>query len=83
MWLQFTGIVLINFQFAARFFCGITFYHRHVFILLWCGLGSVEHGRAGCLECDKGYTSRYAMLKISALSEVRASWRLHGGVRQV
>ncbi|MBW6087092.1 hypothetical protein HTS61_02460 [Escherichia coli] len=37
----------------------------------------------GALECDKGYTSLYAMLKISALSEVRASWRLHGGVRQV
>ncbi|EFI5790582.1 hypothetical protein GP716_06220 [Escherichia coli] len=52
-------------------------------VLLWCCLGSVEHGRAGCMECDKGYTSLYAMLKISALSEMRASWRLHGGVRQV
>ncbi|EFA4519303.1 hypothetical protein E0355_04255 [Escherichia coli] len=83
MWLQFTGIVLIKFQFAASLFCGIAFYHRHAFILLWCGLGSVEHGRTGCLECDKGYTSLYAMLKISALSEVGASWRLHGGVRQV
>ncbi|QED77244.1 hypothetical protein FTV91_06090 [Escherichia coli] len=51
-------------------------------ILLWCCLGSVEHGRAGCPECDKGYTSLYAMLKISALSEVGASWRLHGGVRR-
>ena len=35
------------------------------------------------MECDKGYTSLYAMLKISALSEMRASWRLHGGVRQI
>ncbi|EFN7789503.1 hypothetical protein EGB99_23245, partial [Escherichia coli] len=60
-------------------FCGIAFYHRHFLVLLWCGLGSVEHGRAGCLECDKGYTSLYAMLKFSALSEAGTSWRLHGG----
>lgn len=37
----------------------------------------------GASECDKGYISLSVMLKISALSEVGASWRLHGGVRQV
>ncbi|QTA13788.1 hypothetical protein FYK20_24185 [Escherichia albertii] len=79
MWLQFTGIVFINFQFAASLFCGIAFYHRHGSVLLWCCQGSVEYGRAGRLECDKDYTSPKVVLKFSALSKAGASWRLHGG----
>ncbi len=73
LWLQFTGIVLIELQFPASLFCSIAFYHRHAFALLWYCPGSVEYGRAGGLECDKGYTLLRMVLKFSALSKVGAS----------
>ncbi|EFC0650093.1 hypothetical protein FA849_10425 [Escherichia coli] len=57
----------------------VNFRHREPFGC-WCDFaaGSVEHGRVGFLECDRGYTSWKAMLKFSALSEAGVSWRLHG-----